>query len=243
VTEWLGYSLSDLLPFSRDSWLRLLELYNARYWPGALLGLALGIATLWLLPSIGRRRLVLPGLSLCWGVCWLWVAWAFQRQTYAQLNWVGGYFAVAFALQGLLMVAIGIWASRRAHERAHEWTEAPEKAEQRPRSIRIGYGIVLFAVLALPLVGLLQGHKWQGLALFGSAPDPTAIATLGLLAMLRGTFPLPAIGLLMVIPASWCLISAATLAAMDDTLWPLPLLLAAMAIYAASRRTEMESGG
>jgi hypothetical protein len=94
---------------------------------------------------------------------------------------------------------------------------------------------VLFAVLGLPLVGLLQGHAWNGLALFGSAPDPTALATLGLAAMLRGRLPLPMIVLLMLIPAGWCLISAAALAAMGDALWPLPLLLASAAIFAARR--------
>lgn len=232
VADWLGYSLADFLPFSRGAWLRLYELYNARFWPGVLLGLAIGIVALRLLPEIGRRRAVLPGVSLAWGLCWLWVAWAFQLQTYAQLNWIGGYFALAFALQGLLLVASGIWARLRTPNRTQRQADTKDRTGQASRSDQIGSGIVWFAVLGLPLIGLLQGRDWQGLALFGSAPEPTAMATLGLAAMLRGRLPPPLIGALMVIPAGWCLIDAATLAAMGDALWPLPLVAASMAIYA-----------
>lgn len=257
MTEWLGYSLTDLLPYSQEAWLRLLELYNARFWPMVLLGLAIGIASLLLLPTAGRRPLVLPGVILCWGLCWLWVAWGFQLQTYARLNWAGSYFALAFAVQGLLLLGSGVWASRwtpsptsiralsRAPKRAlnssRQRGEAADWADQASDSGWIGYGIVLFAVLVLPLVGLLQGHVWKGLALFGSTPDPTAIATLGLAVLLRGRLPLLLIALLLLIPASWCLISAATLAAMDDALWPLPLLSALLGVVAASRGASRAS--
>ncbi len=77
----------------------------------------------------------------------------------------------------------------------------------------------------MPLLGYLVGlwfggRVWFGLELFGSAPDPTAVATLGLMAIVRPRFA----WILVILPTLWCLTSAATLAVLGDPLWPLPLL-------------------
>ena len=74
-----------------------------------------------------------------------------------------------------------------------------------------------YAVLISPLVGLWFERSWSGLELFGSAPDPTTLATLGVLTLVR--HPLGPI--LLPIPLAWALFSGLTLLAMDDPLWPL----------------------
>jgi hypothetical protein len=86
-------------------------------------------------------------------------------------------------------------------------------------------GLLLFALLMLPLMGPLLGRSWTQAEVFGMAPDPTALATLGVL-LLAGVRP--AWGL-FPIPAAWCLISGATLWAMEApgfAIVPLAALLA-----------------
>jgi hypothetical protein len=85
--------------------------------------------------------------------------------------------------------------------------------------------LFLFALLAFPLMGPLLGRSWTQAEVFGMAPDPTALATLGIL-LLAGARP--AWGL-FPIPVAWCVISGATLWAMeslDSAIVPLAALLA-----------------
>ena len=58
----------------------------------------------------------------------------------------------------------------------------------------------------------LQGRGWASSEVFGIAPDPTAIATLGVLLLARGRL-LP---LLLPIPVLWCLLSGITLSTMGE---------------------------
>ena len=204
MADWLIYSLADFLPFDRATYLRLFELYNARFWPATVIGLALGVWVLWLLyrPAPDRVRLA----SLVVAGCWLWIAWAFHWETYAPLNWAARYAAGAFCAQGLLMLL--------AAGAVFRWFDRVERSGAPPR---IGYGMLVFAVLLMPVLGVLLHRPWQGLEWFGTAPDPTVLATLGLLSMAARRVRL----LLMVVPTAWCLFSGLTLLALDDPLWPL----------------------
>jgi hypothetical protein len=71
---------------------------------------------------------------------------------------------------------------------------------------------------------------------FGITPDPTALATLGLLAMAEGRRR----GALTVVPILWCLLSGATLLAMGSLeAWiqlPAPIIL--LGEIAWSRRVK-----
>jgi len=88
------------------------------------------------------------------------------------------------------------------------------------------------------LLGLLLHRPWTGLELFGTAPDPTVVATLALLLTARH----PLHPLLMVVPAAWSLFSGLTLLAIDDPLWPL-LPIAVTVSMALSLRKSREIGG
>ncbi len=211
MSHWLTYSLSDFLPFSQATYQRLFELYNSRFWPAVLIGLAIGLWLLWLLYRPAAPLRLACGI---FGVCWLWIAWAFFWESYAPLMWSAGYWAIAFAAQGVLLLTLA--AAPRC-----TWFGSGGSPT------RIGQGLLVFAVLLMPLLGLLGHQGWNGLGLFGSAPDPTAIATLGLLMRLER----PRLGLLlMIVPALWSLFSGLTLLALDDPLWPLLPAAAVVAI-------------
>jgi len=210
MSEWWTYGPRDLLLFSSRTYYRLFELYNLEWWPLQLLALALGAAVLVLWRRGGERagRAIAAILALGW----LWVAWGFHWQRYASINPAAGYFAWAFALQALLLLWLGVRGRL-----------APAPASRLQQ--RAGLGLFLFALLIFPLVGPLLGRSWTQAEVSGMTPDPTALATLGIL-LLAGARP--AWGL-YPIPVAWCLISGATLWAMeapDFAVAPLAALLA-----------------
>lgn len=209
MEDWLSYSLQDLVPLSRETYLGLYARYNARHWPAVLLGIGMG-AWLWWRLVRGDRGLVWVLAPL--GLCWLWVAWAFLWGSYAPLNWPAGPAAWAFGLQGALLVASAL-VSRALR---FDW---------RPGRARVAAGILLLAWLGLPLIELLAGRDWHGLGWLGSTPDATALATLAVLAALDSRLRWP----LAVVPTLWCLYAGLALLAMGDPTWWVTPLAAVLA--------------
>ena len=155
---------------------------------------------------------------------WVWVGWAFHSQRYASINFAAGYFAWAFAAQGLLLVWVGVVRGRLT------------PAQTSSFKFRAGLGIVFFALALGPMIGSLFGRRWTQAEVFGMAPDPTALATLGVLLLANGRSSYA----LYPIPVAWCLISGATLWAMeapDFAIMPAAaLLVLSVAVGHAFRR-------
>jgi hypothetical protein len=198
MEDWLTYRLSDLLLFSPRTYYRLFELYNRELWPAHLASFGAGVSILVLLRRGTARRAAAVMVLL--SACWLWVAWAFHLERYAAINWAARYFAAAFAVQAALMLWYGV------HEKRPLFTSPRSSVD------RAALGVLLFALFVEPLIGPLVGREWTQLESFGAAPDPTAIATLGILPMLGQRPPRH----LVIIPAGWCAISGATLWAMGS---------------------------
>lgn len=218
MSEWWTYRPSDFLLFSPRTYYRLFELYNADVWPGHVLALALGIA-LWV--ALWQRRTWAPRAACALlGVAWLWVAWVFHWQRFASINWAATWFAAAFALQGL---CLGLAALGTAGRNA-----APHL-----RSQQLGLALLLFALVLHPALGPLLGRPWQQAEVFGLAPDPTVLGTLGVLLLLP---PRAARWWLWPLPLLWSAVSGTTLATMQaaDAL----VLPAAALVALATRRRE-----
>jgi len=201
MSEWWTYSLSDFLMFSSRSYYRLIESYNAAIWPAHLLALVAGIIVI---GAIARPRQHLRrSAGLVLAAAWGWVAWAYQLERYAEINTAAPYFAAAFAVQALLLC----WLTHRLGNAA----PAPQPA---------ALGLAGLAVFAYPLLALARDNgEWRQAEVFGIAPDPTVMATLGVLLAWRA----PAI--FWLIPVSWCLVSGATLMELKiGHAWLLPAL-------------------
>jgi len=118
---------------------------------------------------------------------------------FAELNWAATYTGWGFIIQGLLLLGLGFlgWLDR----------------EPAPQSCTVGYiglGLGIFALVVYPFIIPLTGRSWGEVELFGTAPDPTAMATLGLLLL-----PRRVPWMLMVVPILWCAFSGATWLALD----------------------------
>lgn len=200
MSEWWSYSPADFLMFSPRTYWRLFELYNASLWPAHLAALASGLAVLALLWT-GRLR---PAAVVVAG-CWLWVAWAFLLTRYASINSAAGYFAAMFAVEALLLLVVGGFRRNAA-----------------------GLGLVAFALLVQPWIGLAFGRAFAQAQVFGLAPDPTAVATLGLVLQAKRRR-----WLAMALPLAWCAVSGATLWAMGTPDAFVPPVAAVVAVLAA----------
>ncbi len=225
MSEWWTYTLSDFLLFSPRTYYRLFEIYNVAIWPAQIVAFALALV---LLALVWRRRVVgrpaILAILAILTVCWLWVAVVFLAHRYATINWAAVYFAWGFGLQSVLLLisCLGLFRTERAPE-----------AQSLPGR-RAGMAILLFALLVEPFAGVLFGRGWMATEIFGLAPDPTAIATLGILLVA----PVRRRGYRMVIPLIWCAISGATLLAMKSPDAWVPIGAAALAGEEAFRQSR-----
>jgi hypothetical protein len=218
MSAWLSYSLEDFLLFSPRVYWRMFELHNRTVWPGQGVALLFGLAVLALLlrPRPWSDWLIAAGL----GLAWAWVAWSFLWLRYATINWAIANVAPLFVLEAvMLMLAKGT---------------ADRPLFNIDRSVAAGIGLTfyLYALVLLPLVPLIEGRTLRSAEVFAIAPDPTAIATLGLLTLA----PVRNALLLGIIPAAWCLASWATLHTMGSSLAAIPLAAVGLAVLALAIR-------
>ena len=213
MSEWWTYTLSDLILFSAHAYYRLIELYNAAIWPAQILALLLGIVVLVLV----QRATASSGrwIAMILAACWLWIAFAFHVARYARLNTAAPYFGWMFGIEAALLLALG------------------RLSFQGPRDTqsRAGLAIFLFALLVMPLEAPLFGRGWRAAEVFGVAPDPTAVGTLGLLLLSRAKRRWP----LMILPAAWCVVTGAILSVWKISFWWVVPLAALIAVILSRR--------
>lgn len=193
MSEWWTYRLSDLLMFAPETYYRLFELYNRDVWPLQIVMLAAGVAV-GALAARGKDRWHGRVIGVVLALIWAWVGWAYLLERYATINWAAKWFAGGFMLEALLIAWKGGFRDRLRGGERHpsQWA---------------GLVLFIFALAIQPLVGLLIGRGVAELELFGLAPDPTAIATLGIVLFLGERLQLS----LAWLPLLWCAISGATL--------------------------------
>jgi hypothetical protein len=222
MPEWWSYSLADFLMFSPRTWYRLLERHNEAVWPMPVLTLGLGLALMIGSGIFGRRgrptrwesRIVPAVLAALWA----WVAWAFLWRRYAVINWAASYAAGLFALEALLLVWLGVARGG--------WSVG------RNRNVRgaAGGALLVASLLVYPALAALFGRSWRQAEVFGIAPDPTVMATIGLL-LLRDGRPRWS---LLAVPIAWCVFSGLTLLAMGSGQALAPALAVAVVLIAGA---------
>ena len=206
MSELWSYSLDDLLLFSPRVYFRMIELHNQALWPAQVLAVLLGLAAILFVvrPSAQRDRLI----SVIFAAAWLFIALSFFWQQYATINWAAVYFAPIAALEAALLLGLGTFKG---------WLHFKP-----PRTAwaRVALGLMAFAIIGYPFMAVCLGRPWGTAEVFGIAPDPTAIATVAMLALANGRLR----WVLMMIPILWCLTTGLTLWVMKDAgFWIAPV--------------------
>jgi hypothetical protein len=202
------YSLIDLMPMEPEVYFRLFVRQNQGVWPLQVLTVGLALVALWLAwRGRGRPVAAIVGLATAW------VGYSFFLDMYAELNWAAEIVGWAFVGHGAVSVAyaaVGRFEISEAWEgRVVDWA---------------GVGLVSTAVVVLPILVGAGRRGWDGIDLFGAAPDSTALAAMGFVLLTR-----PLRWELFLIPLAWCLYSGVTWWAMG---WHLGLIVPALALTA-----------
>lgn len=193
----LNYSIDDFLLFSPRVYDRMFELHNLAVWPAHAITIAIGLFLLAV--AFRPNPHAVRGAFALLALAWSFVAIAFFAMRYASINWAALYVSPLFALMALVLVFFAV----------RPRPPVLSAGALMPRVI--GVGVLLFSLVGYPLLGHLTGKPWQGAQVFGIAPDPTIMATLGFLTLCTGSGVLAA----MIIPALWAMATGLTLYALD----------------------------
>jgi hypothetical protein len=218
-TLW-SYRPEDFLLFSPDVYRRLFLLHNADFWWTLPISLALAALLGFALWVKGRR--VSPGLvvGLALANGWILVGASFFLASYNSINWAAPYISPLFFLGGILLSAAAL--RRRFTNRAS------------PARRFGGAALLLYGFLLHPIALSFLGWPAAGLEFALIAPDPTVIASLGLLLFGGGWLCRCAFALALV----WCGASWLTLHTLGlvEAFLPATAALIAIAFAALGRR-------
>jgi hypothetical protein len=150
-------------------------------------------------------------------------ALAFHLQRFTTINWPARGFALLFLLLAAVLAAAAALGG---------FAQASDRMRRRGASL-LGCAVVV----GYPLLAPAQGRPWLAAEAFGLAPDPTALVTLALLALLQPRNA-PARALAATAWAFgllWCAIAALTLWTMGEVQAQVVLAAALAAVMLARR--------
>jgi hypothetical protein len=193
-------------PFTSEQFLGVFAAYNAAIWPAQIVIFILGlmaVTALWRKWPIAPR-LIPAILALMWAVNGI----GYHFLYFATINPAALLFAAFFVAQAA-MLAVSAAATTGIRFVTG-------------RELRTGFGaaFVAYAIAVYPIIGNWAGHGLMKGPMFGVAPCPTAIFTIGMLLMARGRW----VVWLAIIPLLWSMVgfaAAVQLGMTEDLLLPL----------------------
>jgi hypothetical protein len=176
-----------MAPFTARQFFGVFAAYNTAVWPMQWLLIALAAAAIVVsLTKIRRRSLFVTGIL---AALWLWMGLVYHLAFFRIINPAAAVFGVAFALEAALLLWRGLGPG------------SPEFGVANDGYAWTGAALILYALVAYPLLGVLLGHHYPATPTFG-APCPTTIFTFGVLLWCQRRVP----AWLLIIPGLWALI-------------------------------------
>ena len=204
-------------PFTVEQFLGVFVAYNAAIWPAQIIAYILGIVGVaaLLLERPLASRLILMILALFW----FWNGVGYHFLYFSTINPAAKAFAGFFILQALLLARYAVATRYVSFLIGRDF-----------RSIA-AYAFIIYAMLIYPILGIRAGHGLLAGPMFGVAPCPTTIFTIGMLMLGRGRWVVR----LSIIPFLWSLVglAAALQLGIPEDLG-LPIAGVALAIFLAA---------
>jgi hypothetical protein len=193
---------------SADEFFALIELYNVTYWPMHVVTFLLGVSAviLTLKRAVYSDRII----SAILASLWLWSGIVFFMIFFSDMTitlfgftppgfpYVSG---ALFIIQSILFLYFGVIRGSVAYG-----------SEGGPYAT-VGLVAIVYAMVVYPIIGYVTGHALPGYPLFGSAPCPVTIFTVGMLMLTNRRMP----QLVPIIPLIWGLMGVVAVAVF--TVW------------------------
>lgn len=172
------------IPFSIDEFLTVFENYNIALWPLQLLFYALAVAAIVLVIKDRPQssRIVCAILAFFW----VWMGLVYHILYFSAINKAAYIFGLVFIAQGIIFLYQG------SIKQKIRLTFALDL-----RGV-IAIVLIVYALVAYPLLGYLMGHVYPRTPTFG-VPCPTTIFTFGVLLFSLNRIP----WLITLIPLLW----------------------------------------
>ena len=213
-----------MIPFDAQVFIAFLGRYNADLWPWQVVAVIAMLAAVGLMarPTRARAGWAMGLVALGWVVTGL----VFHIQHFAMLNFAAPFHGAAFLVQAGMLLGAGAVAGALT----------PDRPPRGPAVVLALAGLALY-----PLVQWAGGAPVASLAIAGLAPTPTAIVTLGLLAMAPGRAAWP----VAVVPIAWALAAGAagwSLGLIEGALGPVAVI-AFIAIRLSAIKDDRATAG
>jgi len=178
------------LPFGVHEFLQVFRDYNLALQPLQLYVYLALLTVLFLFVSKTKAGLKVSFAFLA--VIWFINGCAYHILFFSKINPIAKVFGALFIIQGLLFVLQVIFSKPYPHP---DKLSIPQKA---------GWLIILYGTVLYSILGFFFGHSYPYAPVFGIAPCPTVIFTLGFLLALHGY----AAKYLYIIPLLWAAIGS-----------------------------------
>ncbi len=180
-----------MAPLTVEQFLGVFSTYNAAIWPAQILAYALGLLAVFALWS--RKLLATQLILSILALMWVFNGIGYHFMFFAEINPLAKGFAAFFVLQSILFaVSATVAGDLRFEVRLNCRSTA-------------GWSFIVYALLIYELLGYRAGHGLMAGPMFGVAPCPTTIFTIGMLLLARGRW----VVWLSIIPLLWSLIGLA----------------------------------
>lgn len=205
------------MPFTIEEFFGVFAAYNVAIWPFQIVAYGAGVIVVLLMrrPSRASDLTILLLLAAMWAVNGI----GYQYLYFSPGNPVAKGFAVVFVIEALLLALLPLSLRARSN-----------LTLKRGPVGWIALILILYALIGYPAFGYLVGHHYPSVPMFGVAPCPTTIFTIGVL--LLGDWKVSR--WLLIIPVVWTAIggSAAVLLSVpqDYGLFVSGLIVVALAL-------------
>ncbi|MFP4528109.1 MAG: DUF6064 family protein [Candidatus Kapaibacterium sp.] len=180
------------MPFSIEEFFQLFGTYNLAIWPIHIIMFIFGVSVV-VVALVKETRTTSRIIAAVLAFFWLWMGIFYHFNFFADINPAAMFFGIACIIEGGLLLFAGFLGLIRFH------------ATKDMYGI-IGWIFVLYGLVFYHLVGMLAGHCWPEMSVFGVAPCPTTIFTFGIFLWAKGHMPV----WLIIIPLLWSLIGTST---------------------------------
>ena len=176
------------MPFTAPQFFDLFARYNLDLWPWHLLAIAAGLLVVALLY---RETRLTTGITLAvLSVMWLANGIGYHWLYFATINPAARLFAAVFVLEAVLLAAAIVLSP-----------ELRFRVDGSTASL-FGSVLIVYALAIYPALGWWAGHRYPAVPMFGVAPCPTTLFTLGFLLLA----PWRTARWLVAIPTFWAAI-------------------------------------